>query len=206
MAQTQSLNNTYLNVSMITIGIVLNIALGSIVSFAKLPVFIDSVGTIFITILIGWRAGAIVGVASFLLMSVLINPVYVYFIGTQVVIAAYVYLIVNRLKLIKNIWTLVIAGIGLGVTAAIVSAPVIVYAFGGVAGSGRDLITAVLMNSGTQVVKAVLLSGAASEPIDKTIQLFLACMLIRNAPEMLLARLSSSTALENSFFKKSYHS
>jgi len=192
----------YLNVSMITIGIVLNIALGSIVSFAKLPVFVDSVGTIFITLLLGWRAGALVGVASFLLMSVLINPVYVYFIGTQIVIAAYIHLAAGRLKLISNIWSLLLVGIGLGVTAAIVSAPVIVYVFGGVAGSGRDLITAVLMNSGTQVVKAVLLSGAASEPIDKTLQLFLACMLLRNAPEIVLSRFSGAAALRNAFFRK----
>jgi len=202
MSQTSPQTNMYLNVSMITIGIVLNIALGSIVSFAKLPVFVDSVGTIFITLILGWRAGALVGVASFLLMSVLINPVYVYFIGTQIVIAAYIHLAAGRLKLISNIWMLLLVGIGLGVTAAIVSAPVIVYVFGGVAGSGRDLITAVLMNSGTQVVKAVLLSGAASEPIDKTLQLFLACMLLRNAPEIVLSRFSGAAALRNAFIRK----
>lgn len=202
MSQTSQNTSSYLSVTMMTIGIVLNIALGSIVSFAKLPVFIDSVGTIFITLILGWRAGALVGAASFLLMSVLINPVYVYFIGTQIVIAAYVYLIAGRLKLISNIWALLFLGVGLGVTAAIVSAPVIVYVFGGVAGSGRDLITAVLMNSGTQVVKAVLLSGAASEPIDKTLQLFLACMLLRNAPQIVLSRFSGAAALHNAFFKK----
>ncbi len=195
-------NSTYLTISMITIGIVLNMALGTIVSFTKLPIFVDSIGTIFITLVLGWRAGAIVGVSSFALLSIVVNPVFIYFVGTQLVIATYVYFIAYKLKALRNIWFLVAAGIGLGVVAAVASAPVIVYVFGGVAGSGRDLITAVLMNSGTQVVKAVLLSGAASEPIDKTIQLILACLLVRNAPNIMLSRLSTSAVLQNNFFRK----
>lgn len=195
-------NNTYLIISMITIGIVLNMALGTIVSFTKLPIFVDSIGTIFITLVLGWRAGVIVGVSSFALMSIVVNPVYIYFIGTQLVIATYVYFIAYKLKALRNIWSLAAAGIGLGVVAAVASAPVIVYVFGGVAGSGRDLITAVLMNSGAQVVEAVLLSGAASEPVDKTIQLILACLLVRNAPNIMLSRLSTSAVLQNKFFRK----
>lgn len=202
MNSQNNTQSTYLALSLITIGIVLNIAIGSIVSFIKLPIYVDSVGTIFITLLLGWRAGAFVGVASFALMSVLVNPVYIYFIGTQVIIAGYVYVIAHRLLLLKNFVSLLLCGIGLGVIAAIVSAPVIVYVFGGVAGSGRDLITAVIMNSGTQVIKAVALSGAASEPIDKTIQLILGCMLLKNAPQLLLEKLSSKSVLENSFFAK----
>ncbi|MCG8050181.1 MAG: hypothetical protein AB2689_08735 [Candidatus Thiodiazotropha taylori] len=185
--------------ALIPAGIILNVALGTLISILKLPIYLDAVGTIVVTLLAGWRAGMVVGVGSFALMSVLVNPVYIYFVGTQAVIALYVYVVAERLQLLRNTFTTILAGIGLGVVAAVVSAPVIVAVFGGVAGSGRDLITAVLMNSGTQVLKAVALSGAASEPIDKTIQLVLACLLVRGAPKAVLTRFPSSAVSKNGF-------
>jgi hypothetical protein len=48
--------------------------------------------------------------------------------------------------------------------------PVIVFVFGGVTDSGRDLMAAALLSAGQQVYEAVLLSCAASEPVDKLLQ------------------------------------
>lgn len=185
--------------ALIPAGIILNVGLGTIISVLKLPIYLDAVGTIVVTLLVGWRAGVTVGIASFALMSALLSPVYIYFVGTQAVIALYVYVIAERLHLLLNTFTTILAGIGLGVVAAVVSAPVIVMVFGGVAGSGRDLITAVLMHSGTQMLKAVALSGAASEPVDKTLQLVLACLLVSGAPRAVLARFPSKAVANNRF-------
>lgn len=188
-----------LALALIPTGIALNIALGTLVSVVKLPIFMDAVGTIIVTLLIGWRAGVVVGVVSFLLMAVLVNPAYVYFIGTQACIALVVYVFATRLRSFRSLGATIATGVAVSIVAAIVSAPVIVLAFGGVAGSGRDLITAVLMNSGTQIVKAVLLSGAASEPIDKTLQVLLAASLIRTAPRTLIDRFQSGIVRANGY-------
>lgn len=188
-----------LTLALIPTGIVLNIVLGTLVSLIKLPIFVDAVGTIIVTLLLGWRAGIIVGVASFLLMALIVNPAYVYFIGTQACIALVVHWLAVHLRSFRNIWTTALSGVAVSIVAAVVSAPVIVLVFGGVAGSGRDLITALLMNSGTQVVKAVLLSGAASEPIDKTIQVLLAAVLIRTAPRNLINRFNSKSVQRNRY-------
>jgi energy-coupling factor transport system substrate-specific component len=192
-------NSLYVLLALIPAGIMLNVSLGTFVNVLKLPVYLDAVGTIVVTLLAGWRAGVIVGAASFILMSIMVNPVYIYFIGTQAVIALYVHTVSNHWHLLRNTFTTILVGIGLGVIAAIVSAPVIVTVFGGVSGSGRDLITALLMNSGTQIFKAVALSGAASEPIDKTLQLLLACLLLRSAPNALLNRFPSKAIANNIF-------
>ena len=185
--------------ALIPTGIVLNIALGSLVHAIKLPIFVDAIGTIIVALLAGWRAGVVVGVVSFLLMALLVNPAYIYFVGTQACIAITVYALAVHLRSFRNIFTTIGTGIAVAVVAAVVSAPVIVLVFGGVAGSGRDLITAVLMNSGTQIVEAVLLSGAASEPIDKTLQVLLAATLIRTAPRTLIARFASRAIERNRF-------
>ncbi len=183
--------------ALIPVGIAMNIALGGVVNALKLPIYLDAIGTIVITLLVGWRAGVIVGVISFLLASVLISPVYVYFVGTQCAIAIYVSLVANYLRAFSRLWKVVVAGIGLGILAGVVSAPVIVIVFGGASGSGRDLVTALLVGSGQQMIKAVLLSGMASEPVDKTLQLLLAYTLLRSSPKRVLRRFSSKALTAN---------
>jgi len=74
----------------------------------------------------------------------------------------------------------------LGIVAGVVSAPVIVLVFGGVSGSGRDLITAGLISTGQQIYKAVILSGAASEPVDKLLQALAAFFIIKSSPKSIL--------------------
>lgn len=189
----------YRYLTLMSLAIAMNVVLGTLISIIKLPIYLDAVGTILVTLLVGMRAGMIVGAASFGLMSIFVNPVYVYFIGTQLVIAAYIYIVANYFEVFKSKLRVLGAGIGLGVVAATVSAPVIVYVFGGVAGSGRDLLTALLMDSGTQVIKAVFLSGAASEPIDKTLQVFLAYSLIRFLPSRMLGQYRNPVLEKNGF-------
>lgn len=171
--------------------IALNVVLTTVVQALKLPIYVDAVGTIVATLLIGLWPGVIVGVLSFLIAAIVVSPVYVYFIGTQAIIAGYVYLTARYLGGFRSIPRVLVTGVGLGLIAGIVSAPVIVLVFGGATGSGRDLVTAVLIGSGQQIVKAVLLSGAASEPVDKIIQCTLAFLVIRGLPRFVRQTLSN---------------
>ena len=123
---------------------------------------------------------------SFLVAAALINPVYVWFIGTQAVIALFIYIAASYFSGFKSIGRVIPCGVILGIVAGIVSAPVIVLVFGGVAGSGRDLITAGLMSTGQQIYKAVILSGVASEPVDKSLQTVAAFLLIKSSPRRVL--------------------
>ncbi len=183
--------------TLIPLCIALNLVLGGLVHILKLPIYLDATGTILATLLVGWRAGVVVGVASFLLASLIISPVYVYFIGTQAVIAIYIYLLASKLKSLRSLPYVCLTGVGLGIVAGIVSAPVIVAVFGGVSGSGRDIVTAILMNSGQQVMKAVILSGAASEPVDKLLQVLIAYSLIKGTPKHLLQHFSNKVLRDN---------
>ena len=134
--------------ALIPIGIVINLGIGTIVQLLKLPIYLDAIGTILMTLLLGFRAGATVGVLSFLIGGVLVSPVLPYFCGTQLAIAAYVSLLA-RIGGYKTILRTIFSGIGLGVVAGIISAPVIVLVFGGVDGSsGASLVTSFLIASG----------------------------------------------------------
>lgn len=179
--------------------IALNVAMGGIVHILKLPIFLDAIGTMLAVMLLGWRSGMVVGVVSFLVAAAVLNPVYVWFIGTQAVMAGAIYLLASKFSALKSIYRAIPSGIVLGVIAGIVSAPIIVMVFGGVAGSGRDLITATIMSSGQQVLKAVMLSGAASEPIDKTLQVLAVFFILRSLPKGVLERFRNPLLEKNGF-------
>ena len=186
--------------ALIPLGIALNLALGTLVHLLKLPVYVDAVGTIVVTLIVGLRAGILTGVLSFLLGGLLTNPVLPYFAGTQAAIAIYVH-IVARMGLFRSYWKVILAGIGLGIVAGIVSAPVIVYLFGGVTGNGASLVVAFLLASGKSVLNSVILSGLAAEPLDKTIQCLLAIWLLRGLPQTLLRRFQKGSLEKNNLVR-----
>lgn len=199
--KTMAINKSKeLSLALIPLGIGINIGVGAIMFALKLPVYLDAVGTILITFLLGWRAGIITGVLSFVLTSILINPLAIYFIGTQAAIAIYVHLIAKRGGF-GNLFKTVVSGIGLGIIAAIVSAPVIVYLFGGITGNGPSLIVAYLVASGQTILKSVVLSGLSIEPIDKTLQCLLALFILKTLPQKRLRLFSNDRLIKNGFIK-----
>jgi energy-coupling factor transport system substrate-specific component len=188
--------------AVIPLGIAMNIALGTIVHTLKLPIFLDAVGTITVTLLLGMPAGIAVGVLSFLIGGLLTDPVLPWFSGTQAIIAIYTH-IVARYAGFKSIPKTILSGIGLGVVAAIASAPVIVMLFGGITGSGSSLVVAFLLKSGQGIIKSVLLSGLASEPLDKTLQCLLSMWILRGLPKSILQKFTNGSLIQNKMLKES---
>lgn len=190
-------NSKELYLVLIPLGIGLNFGLATLVSLLKAPIYLDAVGTIIITILLGWRAGIVTGVLSFVLMTVTgIGPYHIYFSATQAVIALFIYFMASR-RLFSNIIKVIFTGILLGVVAAIVSAPVIVYLFGGVEGNGPGLITAFLIKTGNTITESVILKGISIEPIDKTLQCLLSFYLLKSIPLTIRKKFENKLIIKN---------
>jgi energy-coupling factor transport system substrate-specific component len=81
-----------------------------------------------------------------------------------------------------------VAGALTGIVAAIVSAPISAYLFGGVTGSGGDLIVAALRQGGQDVFNASLGQGFFSDPIDKTITSFVVFIILSALSTRVVAR------------------
>ena len=88
----------------------------------------------------------------------------------------------------------ILYGMITGIAAAIVSAPVVVYLFGGVTGSGSTFLVAFFLKTGQQLMNSALMSGFATEPIDKTLQVLLAALLYRATPQEFIAMLRPAHA------------
>ena len=175
----------------------LNFAIGIIVYLTKLPVFLDSVGTILCALLIAPdRRAAIVCafIAGFIgvVLSLPINPFLPWFSLTVLAIALVSALLTARatdtfraqpLPVPAFTGWVLLCGVVTGVVAAIVSAPVVAYLFGGVTGSGSAFVVAFFLTAGERLLQSTLYAGFTTEPVDKTLQVLLAALLYRATPQ-----------------------
>ena len=248
-------------IALMPVAIAINIVLGvTVQQYLKLPIYLDSIGTILVGVLAGpipgaltgvltnliWQyapvigggtigpfaitaavigllAGlwgrlgvyrsrpatgnqlimaAIVGAALVILISlpILGNPAYtnpdiggypewvytaaaVIAVVAAIVVAAFIYV----RRDLAGLW---VAGAGVvtGIVAAFVSAPIAAIAFGGVTGSGGDLIVAALRQGGADVFSASLGQGLFSDPVDKTITSFVVFIVLTSLSSRVLAR------------------
>jgi len=181
----------------------LNFAIGNMVYLIKLPVFLDSIGTILCALLIFPDRRAAIAcafIAGFIgvVLSVVINPFLPWFTLTVLAIALVSALLTARatdtfrarpLPVPAFVGKVVLYGVITGIAAAIVSAPVVVYLFGGVTGSGSGFVVAFFLKTGQQLMNSALLAGFATDPIDKTLQVLLAALLYRATPQEFIAML-----------------
>src|SRR3954463_2237667 len=170
----------------------------------KLPIFLDSIGTILCALLIfpdrlaAIACAFIAGFIAAILTGLVLNPFLPWFSLTVLAIAIVSALLTGLaaetfrtrpLPVIPFVAKITVCGLVTGIVSAIVSAPVVVYLFGGVTGSGSTFVVAFFLKTGQQLLKSALLSGFATEPIDKTLQVLLAALLYRATPREFIAML-----------------
>jgi energy-coupling factor transport system substrate-specific component len=81
-----------------------------------------------------------------------------------------------------------VAGLFVGIISAIISAPISAIVFGGVTGSGTDLLVAAFQQAGDDLGTAVLKQGLLSDPIDKTLTFFVVFAILGALSRRFVAR------------------
>ncbi|MGH2401397.1 MAG: hypothetical protein ACRDE6_01690 [Candidatus Limnocylindria bacterium] len=72
----------------------------------------------------------------------------------------------------------VVAGLGTGIIAALISAPISANVFSGVTGGGTDFLVAALRQAGADIGAATLGQGLISDPIDKITTFFVVYLIL----------------------------
>lgn len=172
---------------LIPVAIAINAVIGEIVVLLKLPVYLDSIGTVLVAVLAGPWAGALTGTLSNIIWGLLIDPnafpwfPVALFIGLVAGICA-------SYGLFKIWWKVIVSGFLIALTAAIVSTPIAVYLYGGITASGSSFITAYLLATGQGLIQAVLSTNFLVEPVDKIATCLLAWVIIKGLPVRYIAR------------------
>ena len=87
-----------------------------------------------------------------------------------------------------------VAGLLCGIVSAIISAPISSIVFGGVTGSGTDLLVAAFQQAGDDLGTAVLKQGLLSDPIDKTLTYFVVFAILGALSRRFVARFPQGEA------------
>ncbi len=166
--------------ALMAVAIAINIAVGHTVqNVIKLPVYLDSIGTVLVGALAGPLAGALTGILS--------NVIWGLGLGVPSIIpyaltAGAIGLLAGSFGMRgvfaasraprSALWCGV-AGVVTGVVAAVISAPITVLQ-GGVTGSGTDALVIIFRNITENVFLAAQFQGLVSDPVDKLVT-FLVC-------------------------------
>lgn len=166
----------------------LNITGGWLTSALKIPLYLDSLGTIWAACLGGPLAGAATALISGLISAAANSPIWLCFLPPALLVglvAGYL----SRQGFMQNLSLASFMGLILGLTAALASAPIAAYVLHGSSGGGTDLVVAAFRLAGLSTLHACLAQSLTIDPVDKLIS----CLIVQS----LLA--SMPTRLRNSF-------
>jgi energy-coupling factor transport system substrate-specific component len=159
----------------------LNVGLGKVSNLLALPFTMDTIGTILGAAILPWPFLLVVAVLSSIVASVVITPAFIFYIGTQITIAL-VALALLAMGMFKSLPRAALAGLLIGVCSAIVSAPVTVSVFGGIAVPSISALNAVFLASGQSLWASVLSGSIIVESIDKMAAGIIAWYALRRLP------------------------
>ncbi|MGL1930872.1 MAG: ECF transporter S component [Desulfotalea sp.] len=184
MVQHELFKKTFSTVTLalIAFAIVLNMAIGQLVSLLKLPIFLDSIGTVLVGIIAGPVAGGITGLLTNLIWGLISSPVAAAFAPVAMVIGIVAGLCA-KYGLFKTWWQAIIAGVIITIFNAVVAVPIKLYMFGGITGSGADFVTAYMLALGKNLFGSVVVSVFTSNLLDKVITALLVWGIVRALPE-----------------------
>lgn len=87
-----------------------------------------------------------------------------------------------------------ISGLLVGFVAALVSAPIAAYVFGGVTGAGTDALVAAFRATGANIITSTFAQGSVSDPFDKMTSFMIVWLIIQSLPRRLLRRFPNTRA------------
>ncbi len=160
--------------------VIINVVLGQAVSALKIPLlFLDTMGTIFIAALFGMRYGILTGVCTNLLMGVIGSFTAIPFALVNVAVAVVVSLVAkagtNRsFGLVKAL----IAGVLLAVVCPMIGAPIRIFLFGGLTGSGTDILIMALRKAGQNMVTSAYWGAVTGNLVDKIVSCILVSLIL----------------------------
>ncbi|SDX46137.1 ECF transporter S component [Eubacterium barkeri] len=169
----------------------INILGGFLALMLKLPIYLDSMGTILSALILGPLGGGLVGILTALINGLTFDPVSLYFLPVQLFIGVATGLLFKngRFEGIKSLLSIIL----IAVLVSMISSIIVALVFDGVTSSGSSLIVAVMRNVGINLFASVFSTQIITDILDKAIAFAIAFAAIRAIPQIFLERLTHSS-------------
>ncbi len=162
----------------------------------KLPLWLDSIGTVIASMLSGPIVGAISGAINNIIYGLTMDPISFVYALTSVAIGLTVGIMAYRGR-ISNLWRAVVVGLVVALVAAVVSTPLNVIFWGGQTGNvWGDALYAYLIAHGVPVWLSSFLDELVVDLPDKVATVIIAFLIFVSLPKRLVQMYEGEEALE----------
>lgn len=177
------------------IAIAVNIVLGIITSTLKLPLYMDTLGTIITAVLIGPLPGVAVGALTNIITGFMYSLQDIPFLLVNVAVALITGLIAKRYKF--KLTTAIVCGLILSIVCPLIGTPIGILIYGGLTGTVSDVIVLALKSSGSSIFAASFIAKIGNNLIDKVGTCIIAYGLIRYLPVTMKNGLKGYNTIHN---------
>ena len=179
-----------LKIAIIGIGIALNV-IGAFIAFnLRLPIYLDSIGTIMVSFLLGPLYGIITGILGSFTSGITFDIYSFYFAPIQIFTGFFSGFFFQKgfMKGKKIIFSTLVIGIVVSFFSAIITA----YIFGGFTSSASTYIVVILKNSGVSPVISAFIVQFITDYLDKLITCLIIIKLVNKIPFSIKKRLNEN--------------
>lgn len=168
-------------VTLVGFGMALNIVGAFVALTLRLPIYMDSIGTILIACLLGPQYAVLTGIGGSIVSGVTFDIYSLYFAPVQISTGLIAGLMYQKGWLNGKKTPLGVLGFAL--PTSMISAVIAAAVFGGITSSGSSYIVQVLKQLGMPEVMSVFMTQAGTDYIDKYIAVLLVAVAIKVLPK-----------------------
>ena len=172
--RTEKRNINVYQICLTALAVGINIAGGQIALFLKLPVYLDSIGTILAGALLGPWFGVISGFLSGALMGITVDIYSLYFAPVGMITGLAGGLIFRKRAVKKA--NILPAALGITIPGTVVSALINAFLFGGVTSSGSSILVQLLAKTPLGLTGSVFAVQFLTDYLDRYISVFAVCV------------------------------
>ena len=166
-----------ITLAMIPICLAINYVGAQIAIALKLPMYLDVIGSIMMGAICGPIPGVVLGALSSAINS-LSEPTAIAYIPVTVACGLVAGLL-GKAGFMKQLWKSLIAGFVLAVAAVAISSPITAFLYGGISGTGNDVIVLGLQAAGMGLLPATLIATLITEFFDKLLSCWVVFFVVK---------------------------
>ena len=151
--------------------IALNFLGNAVVIALRLPIYLDSIGTVFSAALFGPIAGISVGILSSVISGATTDIFALYYVPVQIVTGLLAGLLLHQARL--NKWRLPLQALLISLPGTILASLITAFLFHGITSSGSSMLVQVLTGLGINQVVSIILVQMGTDYLDRLITLLL---------------------------------
>ena len=175
-----------ITLAMIPICLAINYVGAQIAIALKLPMYLDVIGSIMMGAICGPIPGVVLGALSSAINS-LSEPTAIAYIPVTVACGLVAGLL-GKAGFMKWLWKSLIAGFVLAVAAVAISSPITAFLYGGISGTGNDVIVLGLQAAGMGLLPATLIATLITEFFDKLLSCWVVFFVVKALSDRQLSK------------------